>query len=147
MVVSRRTDFSPCLLTPTLQQLAMLAINPPTAALLLSEYVNLKSGDWVVQKLRENSSVGRWVIAFAKNARLEDGKLIVRRPEARDRAQGDRRRCRRSSILPDVSKQIKDAVGQAELRLALDGVSGPARPACLPRLSRCPAGTLVAYAA
>jgi NADPH:quinone reductase-like Zn-dependent oxidoreductase len=27
------------------QQLAMLAINPPTAALLLSEYVNLKPGD------------------------------------------------------------------------------------------------------
>jgi hypothetical protein len=27
---------------------------------------------------------------------------------------------------PDVSKEIKAAVGQAELRLALDGVSGPA---------------------
>src|SRR5216684_4374272 len=47
------------------QQLAMLAINPPTAALLLSEYVNLKPGDWVVQN-SANSGVGRWVIAFAK---------------------------------------------------------------------------------
>jgi hypothetical protein len=27
---------------------------------------------------------------------------------------------------PDVSEKIKAAVGQAELRLALDGVSGPA---------------------
>jgi NADPH:quinone reductase-like Zn-dependent oxidoreductase len=27
------------------QQLAMLAINPPTAALLLSEYVTLKPGE------------------------------------------------------------------------------------------------------
>src|SRR6201987_3756223 len=47
------------------QQLAMLAINPPTAALLLSEYVNLKPGEWVVQNAA-NSGVGRWVIAFAK---------------------------------------------------------------------------------
>ncbi len=31
------------------RQLAMLTINPPTAALLLSEYVNLKPGEWVVQ--------------------------------------------------------------------------------------------------
>src|SRR6202008_3076180 len=30
------------------QQLAMLAINPPTAALLLSEYVDSKPGEWVV---------------------------------------------------------------------------------------------------
>jgi NADPH:quinone reductase-like Zn-dependent oxidoreductase len=47
------------------QQLAMLAINPPTAALLLSEYVTLKPGEWVVQNAA-NSGVGRWVIAFAK---------------------------------------------------------------------------------
>src|SRR6267378_2655892 len=39
------------------QQLAMLAINPPTAALLLSEYVNLKPGQWVMQNAA-NSGVG-----------------------------------------------------------------------------------------
>jgi len=47
------------------QQLAMLGINPPTAALLLSEYVDLKPGEWVVQNAA-NSGVGQWVIAFAK---------------------------------------------------------------------------------
>src|SRR3984893_3840213 len=41
------------------RQLAMLAINPPTAALLLSEYVDLKPGEWVVQN-SANSGVGRW---------------------------------------------------------------------------------------
>ena len=30
------------------RQLSMLAINPPTAAQLLSEYVNLKPGEWVL---------------------------------------------------------------------------------------------------
>ena len=104
------------------QQLAMLAINPPTAALLLSEYVTLKPGEWVVQNAA-NSGVGRWVIAFAKTRGLKTVN-IVRRPElvAELEAIG-------GDVVvvdaPDVSERIKAAVGQAELRLALDGVSGP----------------------
>ena len=64
------------------RQLAMLAINPPTAALLLTEYVNLKPGEWVVQNAA-NSGVGRWVIAFAKKARPENRQHC---PAARTRA-------------------------------------------------------------
>ena len=56
-----------------------MAINPPTAALLLSEYVDLKPGEWVVQNAA-NSGVGRWVIAFAKTRGLKTVN-IVRRPE------------------------------------------------------------------
>jgi NADPH:quinone reductase-like Zn-dependent oxidoreductase len=124
------------------QQLSMLAINPPTAALLLSEYVDLKPGEWVVQNAA-NSSVGRWVIAFAKTRGLKTVN-IVRRPElvAELKAIG-------GDVVvvdsPDVSKEIKAAVGQAELRLALDGVSGPATGVLASTLS--PHGTLVAYAA
>jgi NADPH:quinone reductase-like Zn-dependent oxidoreductase len=124
------------------QQLAMLAINPPTAALLLSEYVNLKPGEWVVQN-SANSAVGRWVIAFAKTRGLKTVN-IVRRPElvAELRAIG-------GDVVvvdaPDVSKEIKEAVGQAELRLALDGVSGPASGVLAATLS--PHGTLVSFAA
>lgn len=124
------------------QQLSMLAINPPTAALLLSEYVNLKPGEWVMQN-SANSSVGRWVIAFAKARGLKTVN-IVRRPELVPELQaigGD--------VLvvdsPDVSKEIKEAVGQAELRLALDGVSGPATGVLASTLS--PHGTLVSFAA
>jgi NADPH:quinone reductase-like Zn-dependent oxidoreductase len=124
------------------QQLAMLAINPPTAALLLSEYINLKPGDWVVQN-SANSGVGRWVIAFAKTRGLKTVN-IVRRPElvAELKAIG-------ADVVvvdsPDVAKEIKAAVGQAELRLALDGVSGPATGLLAATLS--PHGTLVPYAA
>ena len=57
------------------QQLAMLAINPPTAALLLSEYVQLKPGDWVVQN-SANSGVGRWVIAFAKTRGVKTVNIV-----------------------------------------------------------------------
>jgi NADPH:quinone reductase-like Zn-dependent oxidoreductase len=124
------------------QQLAMLAINPPTAALLLSEYVNLKPGEWVVQN-SANSGVGRWVIAFAKTRGLKTVN-IVRRPELVPELKaigGD------VVVVdsPDVSKEIKAAVGQAELRLALDGVSGPATGVLASTLS--PHATLVVYAA
>jgi len=124
------------------QQLAMLAINPPTAALLLSEYVNLKRGEWVVQN-SANSGVGRWVIAFAKARGLKTVN-IVRRPELVTELEaigGD------VVVVdsPDVSKEIKAAVGQAELRLALDGVSGPATGVLAATLS--PHGTLVSFAA
>src|SRR6266851_2796498 len=59
------------------QQLAMLGINPPTAALLLSEFVDLKAGDWVVQNAA-NSGVGRAVIAFAKKRGLRTVNLVRR---------------------------------------------------------------------
>ena len=124
------------------QQLSMLAINPPTAALLLSEYVDLKPGEWVVQNAA-NSAVGRWVIAFAKARGLKTVN-IVRRPELVPELKaigGD-------VVVVDssnVSKEIKAAVGKAELRLALDGVSGPATGVLASTLS--PHGTLVSYAA
>jgi NADPH:quinone reductase-like Zn-dependent oxidoreductase len=124
------------------QQLSMLAINPPTAALLLSEYVKLKPGEWVVQN-SANSAVGRWVIAFAKMRGLKTVN-IVRRPELVAELQaigGD------VVVVdsPDVSEKIKAAVGHAEIRLALDGVSGPATGVLASTLSAH--GTLVSYAA
>jgi NADPH:quinone reductase-like Zn-dependent oxidoreductase len=124
------------------RQLAMLGINPPTAALLLSEYVDLKPGDWVVQNAA-NSGVGRWVIAFATLRGLKTVN-IVRRPElvAELEAIG-------GDVVvvdsPDVSERIKAAVGQAELHLALDGVSGPATGVLAATLS--PRGTLVSFSA
>ncbi len=43
----------------------MLSINPPTAALLLNESIDLRPGDWVAQNAA-NSGVGRSLIAIAK---------------------------------------------------------------------------------
>ena len=124
------------------QQLSMLAINPPTAALLLSEYVDLKPGEWVVQN-SANSAVGRWVIAFAKARGLKTVNIVRRRELVAElKAIG-------GDVVvvdsPDVSKEIKAAIGKAEIRLALDGVSGPASGVLASTLS--PHGTLVSYAA
>jgi NADPH:quinone reductase-like Zn-dependent oxidoreductase len=141
MVVSAR-GLSPLPPDVDPQQLAMLGINPPTAALLLSEYIDLKPGEWVVQNAA-NSGVGRWVIAFAKTRSLKSVNIVRRRELVAElEAIG-------GDVVvvdsPDVPERIKAAVGQAELRLALDGVSGPATGMLAATLS--PRGTLVSFAA
>jgi NADPH:quinone reductase-like Zn-dependent oxidoreductase len=124
------------------RQLAMLGINPPTAILLLSEFVDLKSGDWVVQNAA-NSGVGRWVIALAKVRGLRTVN-IVRRTEL----VSDLKALGADVVLvdsPDVGSQIKEAVGQADVSLALDGVSGPSTGVLAAALAMH--GTVVAYSA
>jgi NADPH:quinone reductase-like Zn-dependent oxidoreductase len=124
------------------QQLAMLTINPPTAGLLLSEFVDLAAGDWVVQNAA-NSGVGRAVIAFAK-ARGFKTINLVRRTELIDELKalgGD-------LVIVDAPEGLnlaKDALGEAAPRLAIDGVGGPSAAILINLLGRD--GTLVAYAA
>jgi NADPH:quinone reductase-like Zn-dependent oxidoreductase len=131
--LSARTD---------IHQLAMLRINPPTAALLLSEYVALKPGDWIVQNAA-NSGVGRAVIAFARERGIRTANL-VRRPELFDEltaAGGD-------LVLldtPDAVEIIRDKRANAPIRLALDGVSGPSTALLGAILSTD--STLVSYSA
>jgi NADPH:quinone reductase-like Zn-dependent oxidoreductase len=102
----------------------------------------LKSGDWVVQNAA-NSGVGRWVIGLAKSRGLRTVN-IVRRPELVDELKtigGD------VVVVdsPEVAGRIRAAVGQDDLHLALDGVSGPATGVLASTLS--PGGTLVSFAA
>src|SRR5580704_15919603 len=124
------------------QQLAMLTINPPTAGLLLTEFVDLAPGDWVVQDAA-NSGVGRSVIAFAK-ARGFKTINLVRRPELIDELKalgGD-------LVILDAPEGLdlaKAALGTAAPRLAIDGVGGPSAATLINLLGRD--GTLVAYAA
>jgi len=124
------------------QQLAMLTINPPTAALLLSEFVDLAPGDWVVQNAA-NSGVGRAVIAFAK-ARGFKTINMVRRPELIDELKalgGD-------LVIVDTPEGlnlVKAALGTAAPRLAIDGVGGPSAATLINLLGRD--GMFVAYSA
>src|SRR6266849_11180005 len=76
-IVLPATDLFPLPQGADPQQLSMLGINPPTGALLLSEYVQLKPGDWVIQNAG-NSGVGRSVIAFAKERGLRTVSLVRR---------------------------------------------------------------------
>jgi len=46
-------------------QLAMMTVNPPTASLMLSEFVKLEAGEWLIQNVA-NSGVGSYLIQLAK---------------------------------------------------------------------------------
>jgi trans-2-enoyl-CoA reductase len=103
------------------QQLSMLRINPLTAALLLTEYVELGKDDWVIQNAG-NSGVGRCVIAFAQEFGLRSVSL-VRRPELVDELKS----AGADVVLvdgPDVVKQVAAATGKAKIKLGIDGVGG-----------------------
>jgi mitochondrial enoyl-[acyl-carrier protein] reductase / trans-2-enoyl-CoA reductase len=66
-------------------QLSMMTINPPTAALLLSEFVTLRPDDWVIQNAA-NSAVGLYLVQLARYrgyrtvnvVRREDAAAVVR---------------------------------------------------------------------
>jgi NADPH:quinone reductase-like Zn-dependent oxidoreductase len=122
------------------QQLSMVSINPPTAALLLSEFVELKRGDWVLQNVG-NSGVGRSVIAFASHLGLRTVS-IVRRAELVSELRG----LGADVVLvdgPDVRARVAEATSAAPIRLAIDGVSGQSTAT----LSGClaPGGAVVLY--
>jgi len=123
-------------------QLAMMAVNPPTASLLLSDFVTLAPGDWVIQNAA-NSGVGEYVIQLAKRRGFRTVN-VVRRQDAIAPLQavgGD-------VVLvdgPDLEKRVADATGHAKIRLGFDCVGGSATD----RIARSLAigGTVVNYGA
>ena len=99
-------------------QLAMVGINPLTAHLILSQYVDLRPGDWIGQNLG-NSAVGQYVLGLAKRAGLKT-LSIVRSEDAADRL-------RQQGAGPvvvdgnDLAERIKQELGGQQLKLVLDG--------------------------
>ena len=105
------------------QQLAMLTVNPPTASLLLSQFVDLQPGEWLIQNAA-NSGVGSYIMQLAK---LRGFKTVnvVRRDSAIAATQQDGG----DVVLvdgPDLAKRVREATGSATLRLAIDAVGGAA---------------------
>lgn len=113
-----------------LRQAAMLRINPPTALLLLTDLVDLKPGDWVIQNVA-NSAVGRLVIRLAK-ARGVKTMNVVRRESlfAELKALGAD-----ACVVdgPDLAEKVATQTGGGAVRLGLDAVSGRATA----RLASC----------
>jgi len=122
------------------QQLAMVSVNPPTASLMLSEYVKLQPGDWVIQNVA-NSGVGSYVTQLAKIRGLRTVN-IVRRESAADTVTangGD-------VVLVDgkeLAKRVKAATDKEPIKLGIDAVGGEATN----RIASCLAfqGTVVTY--
>jgi mitochondrial enoyl-[acyl-carrier protein] reductase / trans-2-enoyl-CoA reductase len=122
------------------QQLAMLTVNPATASLLLTEFVTLATGDWVIQNVA-NSAVGGYLVQLAK---LRGFKTVnvVRREAAVASVQSDGG----DVVLvdgDDLPARVKAATGGTAIRLGIDAVGGSATD----RLARClgAGATLVNY--
>jgi trans-2-enoyl-CoA reductase len=123
-----------------LKQAAMVRINPPTAELMLSDFVQLKGGDWVIQNVA-NSAVGRLAIVLAHERGLRTVN-IVRRPELAAELKplgadlvivdGD-----------DLAARVGRETGDAPIKLGLEAIGGKATG----RICDCVAtdGTVVHY--
>ncbi len=123
-----------------LRQAAMVRINPPTAQLMLSDFVDLGTGDWVIQNVA-NSAVGRLLIVLARQRGLRTVN-VVRRAElaAELTALG-------ADIVlvdgDDLARRLAQATGEARIMLGIEAIGGSATG----RLVDCVStgGTVVHY--
>jgi len=121
---------------------AMLKINPMTAWRLQHDYVDLKSGDWLIQNAA-NSAAGRAVIQIAHELGYKTVN-VVRRNELIDELHkegGD-------VVLVDgenLRDEVKTATSSAPIRLGLNAVGGESAL----RLANClaPGSTVVTFGA
>ncbi|MGI9288278.1 MAG: zinc-dependent alcohol dehydrogenase family protein [Pseudomonadales bacterium] len=122
------------------QQLAMMKVNPPTASLMLSEFVALKAGDWLIQNVA-NSGVGAYVIQFAKIRGFKTANVV-----RRESAVAGVEELGADVVLvdgPDLAERVAEATSNSSIQLAIDAVGGEATN----RLAECVSegGTLVNY--
>lgn len=123
-----------------LRQAAMVRINPPTAQLMLSDFVDLKPGDWVIQNVA-NSAVGRLLIVLARQRGLRTVNVVRRADLA-----GELQALGADSVVTDgndLARQVTEATGDARIMLGIEAIGGAATG----RLADCLAtdGTLVHY--
>ena len=104
-----------------IEQLAMTAVNPLTALLMLTSYGDIKEGQWIAQSAA-NSAVGGYVIQLAKQRGIKTVNIVRREGLADDlMAKGA------DVVLidgPDLTAQIAKATDNASIMLALDPVGG-----------------------
>ena len=123
-----------------LEQAAMVRINPPTALLMLSDFVDLEPGDWVIQNVA-NSAVGRLLIVLARQRGLRTVNVVRRASLA------DELKALGADLVvvdaDDLGQKVAQATGDAAIRLGVEAIGGSATG----RLADCIAtdGTLVHY--
>ncbi|MDE3739939.1 zinc-dependent alcohol dehydrogenase family protein [Pseudomonas resinovorans] len=103
------------------KQLAMLTVNPPTAYLMLRDFVELQAGDWVIQNAA-NSGVGSYLIQLAKIRGLKTIN-VVRRDSAVAGVQAEGG----DVVLvdgPDLPKRVREVTGGSPVKLGIDAVGG-----------------------
>lgn len=124
------------------QQLAMITVNPPTALLMLREFVDLQPGDWVIQNAA-NSAVGGYLTQIAKLRGLNTINVV-----RRDSAIAAVKALGAQFVLvdnDDLHQQVREITAKAPIKLGIDAVGGAATE----HIARClsEGATLVNYGA
>ncbi len=104
-------------------QLAMMTVNPPTALLMLKEFVDLQPGEWVIQNAA-NSGVGENLVQLAKMRGLKTVNIV-----RRDSAVAALTALGGDVVLvdgPGLAERVAAATGRAKIRLGIDAVGGKA---------------------
>ncbi len=121
-------------------QLSLLTVNGPTAQVLLDDFANFSSGDWLIQNAA-NSSCGRYLIRLARRRGVRTVNVVRRESMIADLRElgGD------VVILdgPDLAARVSAATGGAPVKLGIDAVGGAATQ----RIAEClaPDTNLVSY--
>jgi len=123
-----------------LAQAAMLKVNVATAHLMLTQYVELKRGDWVIQNAA-NSGVGVDLIRLAHADGIRSVN-VVRRASLIDAL----KKLGADVVVvdgPDLAQRVAKETGGAAIKLGIDAVAGAATG----RLAQCVAegSTVVNY--
>lgn len=106
-----------------LRQAAMVRINPPTAQLMLLDFVDLGPGDWVIQNVA-NSAVGRLLIVLAKQRGLRTVNVVRRADLATElKALG-------ADIVivdgDDLATRVAQGTDGAAIKLGVEAIGGAA---------------------
>jgi NADPH:quinone reductase-like Zn-dependent oxidoreductase len=124
----------------------MITINPPTASLMLSEFVALEKGDWVIQNAA-NSGVGSYLIAIAKLRGLKTVNVVRRESLIEPLLASGA-----DVVLLDgevdglsLAERVNNATSGASIKLGIDAVGGSATNRLGEALSN--GATLVNYGA
>ena len=106
-----------------MDQLSMLKVNPATAQLMLTSYVALAPGDWVIQNAA-NSAVGVNLIRLARARGLKTVN-VVRRESLIEPLQAAG-----ADVVvvdgADLGERVAAASGGAAIKLAIDAIAGAA---------------------
>lgn len=121
-------------------QLAMLRVNPATAAAMLEDFVALEAGDWVIQNAA-NSAVGSCVIRLARRSGWRTVNVVRREALAEPLA------AEGADVVlvdgPDLPARVAEATAGSPPRLAIDAVAGEATARLAASLAE--GGTVVNY--
>lgn len=103
------------------EQLSMIAVNPLTAHLMLTDFATLQAGDWIIQSAA-NSAVGEMVIQLAAQRGIKTVNIVRRETliEPLEALGG-------TVVLvdgPDLHERVKAATGGTDIKLGFDCVGG-----------------------